>query len=96
MPLRRLKGATGFELFQKPLISSLSNWAISARSAAPGQIQSESQKTYGPDSTDFVLQETYGNSGTALSVKIRSVLDRATKRMSFREVLATDQRDMLV
>jgi hypothetical protein len=54
MPLHRLKAATGFELFQKLLISSLSTLTDFAWSAAPGLRSSDSQKTYGPDDTDFV------------------------------------------
>ena len=57
-----------------------------ARSVALGQMESDSQKTYGADDTDFVLHQTHGKPGTVMSVKIRWVLERAIKRMSFREL----------
>jgi hypothetical protein len=34
---------------------------------------SDSHKTYGLDGTDFMLHQTYGNPGTVVSVKIRSL-----------------------
>jgi hypothetical protein len=43
--------------------SSLSHSAVPARLGALGQMHSASQKTYGLDDTDLVLQETNGNPG---------------------------------
>ena len=63
MPLHRMQAATGFELFQESFVSSLSRLANSVQADALRQMQSDSQKTYGLDDTDYVLQETNGNPG---------------------------------
>ncbi len=52
---------------QNTLISWLSNRADSGHSAALGQMQSDSDKTYGPDDTDFVRWKRYGFPGAELS-----------------------------
>jgi hypothetical protein len=56
----------GKDQSQLTLISSLSNLANSAPWGTPGQMQSDSDKTYGPDDTDFLRHQTYGNSGTVV------------------------------
>ena len=71
---------------QKPLISSLSHLADFVRSAAPGQMHSDSDKTYGITRSDMVRHQTYGNPGIVVSLKIPSFFDRATTRLSFREL----------
>jgi hypothetical protein len=48
------------------LNSSLSTLIDFAWSAASGQGSSDSEKTYGPDDTDLVRHQWYGNPGTVL------------------------------
>ena len=57
----------GKDQSQLTLISSLSNLANSATWGTPGQMQSDSDKTYGPDDTDFLRWKRYEFPGTELS-----------------------------
>ena len=66
------------KLPEQTLISSPSNLDNFAQSDGIGQMQSDSQPTYGPADTEFVRHQTYGNSETMVSIKIRSFIAVST------------------